>query len=39
MLEPGGELRAGNAILNVAFTGGAAVGPVIAGVVVAGFGV
>ena len=27
MLEPEGELRAGNAMLNVAFTGGAAVGP------------
>ncbi len=39
MLEPTGELRAGNAILNVAFTGGAAVGPAIAGLVVAGFGV
>jgi len=39
MLEPSGELRAGNAILNVAFTGGAAVGPAIAGLVVAGFGV
>ena len=39
MLEPAGELRAGNAILNVAFTGGAAVGPAIAGLVVAGFGV
>jgi len=39
LLEPAGELRAGNAILNVAFTGGAALGPVIAGVVVAGFGV
>jgi MFS family permease len=39
MLEPHGELRAGNAILNVAFTGGAAVGPAIAGVLVAGFGV
>lgn len=38
-LEPVGELRAGNAILNVAFTGGAAVGPGIAGLVVAGFGV
>ena len=38
-LEPVGELRAGNAILNVAFTGGAAVGPVIAGLVVAGLGV
>lgn len=39
LLEPVGELRAGNAILNVAFTGGAAVGPGIAGLVVAGFGV
>ena len=39
MLEPAGELRSGNAILNVAFTGGAAVGPGIAGLVVAGFGV
>jgi MFS family permease len=39
MLEPAGELRSGNAILNFAFTGGAAVGPAIAGVVVAGFGV
>ena len=39
LLEPTGELRAGNAILNVAFTGGAAVGPAIAGLVVAGFGV
>jgi MFS family permease len=39
MLEQSGELRSGNAILNVAFTGGAAVGPAIAGLVVAGFGV
>jgi MFS family permease len=39
MLEPEGELRAGNAILNVAFTGGAALGPAIAGAVVAAFGV
>lgn len=38
-LEPSGELRAGNAILNIAFTGGAAVGPALAGLVVAGFGV
>jgi len=38
-LEPTGELRAGNAILNVAFTGGAAIGPALAGLVVAGFGV
>ena len=39
MLEPAGELRAGNAILNLAFTSGAAIGPGIAGLVVAGFGV
>jgi MFS family permease len=38
-LEPSGELRAGNALLNVAFTGGAAIGPGLAGLVVAGFGV
>jgi MFS family permease len=39
LLEPAGELRAGNALLNVAFTGGAALGPGLAGVVVAGLGV
>jgi MFS family permease len=39
MLQEEGELRAGNAILNVAFTGGAAVGPAVAGGVVAAFGV
>jgi MFS family permease len=39
LLEPTGELRAGNAVLNVAFTGGAAVGPAVAGLVVAGLGV
>jgi MFS family permease len=39
MLEPTGELRAGNAILNIAFTGGAAVGPAVAGVTVAALGV
>jgi len=39
MLEPEGELRAGNAVLNVAFTGGAAVGPALAGGVVATLGV
>ncbi len=38
LLEPTGELRAGNALLNVAFTGGAAVGPAVAGLIVAGFG-
>jgi MFS family permease len=39
MLEPQGELRAGNAVLNIAFTGGAAVGPALAGGAVAAFGV
>lgn len=39
LLEPVGELRAGNAVLNVAFTGGAAVGPGVAGLIVGGFGV
>lgn len=39
MLQEEGELRAGNAILNIAFTGGAAIGPAIAGAVVAAFGV
>lgn len=38
-LEPTGELRSGNAVLNIAFTGGAAIGPALAGLVVAGFGV
>jgi len=37
-LESSGQLRAGNALLNIAFTGGAAVGPGLAGLVVAGFG-
>jgi predicted MFS family arabinose efflux permease len=39
LLEPSGELRAGNSLLNVAFTAGAAVGPALAGLVVAGVGV
>ena len=39
MLQKEGELRAGNAVLNIAFTGGAAVGPAIAGATVAAFGV
>lgn len=39
LLEPSGELRAGNSLLNVAFTAGAAVGPALAGLVVAGIGV
>jgi MFS family permease len=38
VLEPAGLLREGNAILNVAFTAGAAAGPAIAGIVVAGAG-
>lgn len=39
LLGPSGELRSGNAILNVAFTGGAALGPGLAGLVVAAFSV
>ncbi|MBS1878182.1 MAG: MFS transporter [Actinobacteria bacterium] len=39
LLERTGELRAGNALLNVAFTGGAAVGPALAGLIVAAFNV
>ncbi len=39
MLQDEGELRAGNAVLNIAFTGGAAVGPAVAGAAVAAFGV
>jgi MFS family permease len=39
LLEPSGELRAGNALLNVAFTAGAAVGPALAGLAVAALGV
>ncbi len=39
VLAPAGQLREGNALLNIAFTAGAAGGPAIAGVVVAGAGV
>jgi hypothetical protein len=39
LLEPSGELRAGNAVLNVALTLCAALGPALAGVIAAGFGV
>jgi MFS family permease len=39
LLEPTGELRAGNALLNIAFTAGAALGPGLAGLIVGGFGV
>jgi predicted MFS family arabinose efflux permease len=39
LLEPTGELRQGNGLLNIAFTTGAAIGPALAGLVVAGIGV
>jgi MFS family permease len=39
VLAPAGQLREGNAVLNVAFTAGAAVGPALGGLVVAGAGV
>lgn len=39
VLAPAGQLREGNALLNVAFTVGAAGGPAIGGLVVAGAGV
>jgi predicted MFS family arabinose efflux permease len=39
LLEPRDELRDGNALLNVALTISAAVGPALAGLIVAGFGV
>ena len=39
ILAPAGQLREGNALLNVAFTVGAAGGPAIAGIVVAAAGV
>jgi MFS family permease len=39
LLEPAGELRAGNALLNVVFTASSALGPGMAGLIVAGFGV
>jgi MFS family permease len=39
VLTPAGRLREGNAILNVGFTTAGAVGPLLAGLVVAGLGV
>jgi MFS family permease len=39
VLAPSGQLREGNALLNIAFTVGAAGGPAVAGVVVAGAGI
>ncbi|MFL5841042.1 MAG: MFS transporter, partial [Thermoleophilaceae bacterium] len=38
LLRPAGELRAGNAVLNIGYTATAALGPAAAGLVVAGFG-
>jgi MFS family permease len=38
LLKSEGELRSGNAILNLGFTTGAAAGPALGGLVVAGFG-
>jgi len=38
-LKPAGLLRQGNAVLNIGFTAGAAIGPAAAGLVVAGYGV
>jgi MFS family permease len=39
VLNPRGQLRAGNALLNIGFTAAGALGPVLGGLVVAGFGV
>jgi MFS family permease len=38
ILKPAGLLRQGNAVLNIGFTAGAAAGPALAGLVVAGAG-
>jgi MFS family permease len=38
VLEPAGQLRAGNGLLNIGFTVGAAAGPALGGLVVAGAG-
>jgi hypothetical protein len=39
LLTPSGQLRQGNALLNIGFTAAGALGPLTAGVVVAGLGV
>lgn len=39
VLKPAGQLREGNALLNIGFTAAGALGPAAAGLVVAGFGV
>jgi hypothetical protein len=38
VLTPAGQLREGNALLNIGFTAAGAIGPLIAGLVVAGIG-
>jgi MFS family permease len=38
LLKPTGDLRSGNAILNIGFTGGSAVGPALSGLVIASLG-
>jgi MFS family permease len=39
VLNPHGQLRTGNALLNVGFTAAGALGPLMGGLIVAGFGV
>jgi MFS family permease len=39
ILKPTDQLRRGNALINIGFTGAGAIGPAIAGIVVAAFGV
>jgi MFS family permease len=39
VLTPSGQLRQGNAVINVGFTGAGAIGPALGGLVVAGLGV
>jgi MFS family permease len=39
VLSPSGQLRQGNALINVGFTGAGAIGPALGGLVVAGLGV
>jgi MFS family permease len=39
VLGPSGQLRQGNALINVGFTGAGAIGPALGGLVVAGLGV
>src|SRR4029453_14759854 len=39
VLTPANQLRQGNAVINVGFTGAGAIGPALGGIVVAGLGV